>query len=257
MKKKMIGIFVIMLFITTTLPIVSSIDNNIKSRGSQIIDLEIVNVKSSFGKITADIQNTGTADALNVEWSISVKGGLLHMVDVETTDVVPVIVVGETFPIETDKLIIGFGKADISIKATYVDSHGTCFLFGPFLLNVQTAMVPVVTPWKFSSFEGFPCTIVVKCNEWAVAIEFVTWTKNGNIILLEEIDPPKAAGPGETIELEEMNPPEEPNDFEIVYKAVKGGTVDDVLDPTTPDQYPFYVSHHIFEWNKPYPTNPE
>lgn len=237
-----------------------SIDKNTSLDGNQYIDLEIVNVQGGFGKITADIKNTGTTDALNVEWSISVKGGILGLINVETTDIIPVIIVGESFTIETDKLIFGFGPVEILIEALFVTSEGTGFVLGPFLINLQTTTVPVVTPWNFGRSEsgGFQCTLHMKANDWAVWITRIEWTFATQDIYGEDFPAEKGAcAAGGDFDLPTMECPREPNDFRMYWKAVKGGTLADVTDPDVKPQTTFYVIPTNFEWKKPYPTNPE
>ena len=136
---------------------------------AQYIDLEIVNVQSGLGKISADIKNTGTMDVDDVEWRISVKGGLFGFINVETTGIIPEVSIGASVTIETDKFIFGLGRVDLSIDAMYVASEGTAFVLGPFIFNLQTTAVPVVTPWNFARNGAgvFPCTIHMKCNGWA------------------------------------------------------------------------------------------
>jgi hypothetical protein len=237
-----------------------SIDNNISLGGNQYIDLEIINVQGGFGKITAVIKNNGTTDALNVEWSISVKGGILGLINVETTDIVPVMVAGESFNIETDKLIFGLGPVEILIEALFVTSEGTGFVLGPFLINLQTTMVPVVTPWDFGRSEsgGFYCTLHMDANDWAVWITKIEWTFATQVIYTREFPAEEGAcAAGKDFDLPTMYVSIEPNDFIMYWKAVKGGTFADVTDPDVEPQTTFFVIPQNFKWRKPYPTNPE
>jgi hypothetical protein len=149
------------------------------------------------------------------------------------------------------------GTVNVSIETTYVNSEGTAFVLGLFIFNLQTTTGPVVTPWKFRSFEEFPCTLVIKTNGYAVCIHKVIWTKDKKDILSVPIHfSDGAAYAGRTLELPTMTPPEEPNDFRIEWKAVKGGTMDDLMNGLIFDEEPFYVPPEKFEWYKPYPTNP-
>ncbi len=227
--------------------------------GNGYIDLEIVDVQAGFGKISAVLKNIGTRAADDIEWSISIDGGVLGFINVETSNIIPEIPVDGEEPIETDKLIFGLGPVDIQIETSYVSSNGTGFVFGPFIFNIQTTMVPVVTPWRFAQAESgsFPCTVHMKANGWAVLIHKVEWTKDGQVIYTHPVDPPQACGNGEEIELPTMYPPEEPNDVRIYWKAVEGGSKDDVEKPGVPDQDPIWIPHMLFRWNYPYPTNPK
>ena len=83
-------------------------------------ELEMGNITGSGkflqgGKISVDL-TAGSIAEENVEWSISVKGGILGRIDIQSegiTDINP----EETITIETDSSIIGFGPININVTA--------------------------------------------------------------------------------------------------------------------------------------------
>ena len=98
--------------------------------------IEISDIKGGLG-ISASLENAGDADATNIDWSISVNGGLLNFINVQTEGNEP-IAIGETITVKTDKLIFGIGKVEISISATYSNTwSGEGFVFGPFILGLS------------------------------------------------------------------------------------------------------------------------
>jgi len=96
--------------------------------------IEIGEITGSFGSISAEIKNVGAGEASNVNWSISIQGGLvLH--GRETTGTFAKIMPGFG-PKAKTSFVFGFGTVDIFITAGEVEKTGTAMLVGPFFLNV-------------------------------------------------------------------------------------------------------------------------
>lgn len=75
--------------------------------------LEITEISGGLG-VSALITNSGTADATNVDWSITLDGTVF--LGAETTDTISSIAVGESVPIKSG-FPLGFGPIDITITA--------------------------------------------------------------------------------------------------------------------------------------------
>ena len=65
--------------------------------------------------INLNINNIGPSNAINVDWQINVKGGLLGLINVTKSGTIDTIVFGELITVGTG-LFLGFGKIQITIK---------------------------------------------------------------------------------------------------------------------------------------------
>jgi hypothetical protein len=97
--------------------------------------IEIGDITGSFGSITAEIKNVGAGEALNVDWSISLEGGLV-LLGRETTGTFIKIMPGFS-PKAKTSFVFGFGSVDILITVGDLEKTATAKLIGPFILNVQ------------------------------------------------------------------------------------------------------------------------
>jgi len=101
--------------------------------------LSVESIAGGFG-VSAVIKNTGEAAATNVDWTITLDGGLI-ILGGETTDTVLTIPAGGQAEIASG-LILGFGKTTILVTATCDEgatdeesASGFVFLF--FVLGVE------------------------------------------------------------------------------------------------------------------------
>lgn len=97
--------------------------------------IEIGAITGGFGGITAEIKNVGAAEASNVDWSISINGGLV-LLGRESSGTFTKIMPGFAPKAKTG-FMFGFGSVDILVTAGEVEKTATAKLIGPFLLNVQ------------------------------------------------------------------------------------------------------------------------
>ena len=79
--------------------------------------------------------------ANNIEWSITITGGILDLVNKHASGTKTELTEGETEPISSG-LILGFGKIFIEITAdadnTFeVSTSRTGFIIGPFIFGIR------------------------------------------------------------------------------------------------------------------------
>ena len=102
-------------------------------------EVEIVRISGGIATIQADIKNNYPNDLIDVEWVISVDGGFLNLIHVQTEDSIPVFAHNQTQTILPDKPLVGFGNAFVNISVSVLDPYvdiseeATVFLFGPFV----------------------------------------------------------------------------------------------------------------------------
>ncbi|MFW6121469.1 MAG: hypothetical protein ACOC80_11300 [Petrotogales bacterium] len=104
-----------------------------------VAELAIQNVKGPIG-VKADVKNIGNETAYNVEWSMSVTGGILGMVNMSNSGTETELAAGETKPISSG-LIFGLGPITINITADAatafeVSTTKTGFILGPFVFVI-------------------------------------------------------------------------------------------------------------------------
>jgi len=75
-------------------------------------------VTARLTKIHASITNSGGRDATNLQWNITVTGGIFKRIHATTIGAVPVLAVGNQSIVSTDKLLMGFGKITISVRVS-------------------------------------------------------------------------------------------------------------------------------------------
>jgi hypothetical protein len=85
-------------------------------------------------RITAEINNVGIVNAINVTWTISIQG--LVLFGQEKTGTIPQISPGSTSTTNTG-LLFGLGTIDITVTADEAEKTATAFLLGPFIINVR------------------------------------------------------------------------------------------------------------------------
>jgi hypothetical protein len=83
--------------------------------GGNVPVIEIASISGGVG-VSAAITNTGTADAEDVEYTITVTGGILGFINKEVTGTIPSIAIDEEVSISTG-LILGLGAVEITVTA--------------------------------------------------------------------------------------------------------------------------------------------
>jgi carboxypeptidase T len=75
-----------------------------------------------LGKASITLKNIGDGDATNVSATLSVVGGLIGRINVEKTDVIPSLAVGDEVTVTTDGFIFGLGKLTLSASASCTEA---------------------------------------------------------------------------------------------------------------------------------------
>jgi len=78
-------------------------------------------INGGIGKIDAVIENVGDKVATNVEWLISIKGGILRGINITSSGQIDVLEACDSKQVFTDKFIIGFGGIGITVSASAED----------------------------------------------------------------------------------------------------------------------------------------
>ena len=99
-------------------------------------ELIIDNIKGPIG-VNAEVKNIGEIDAINLEYTMTVTGGILGMINKTVNGNKTILAMGETVPINSG-FILGLGPISITVTAdadnAYEDSISkTGFILGPFV----------------------------------------------------------------------------------------------------------------------------
>lgn len=84
-------------------------------------------------KVSATIKNAGTEALTNVDWSISVQGGLLSMINVQSTGTITTIGANDEETVKNTGIIFGIGNVDITVVANEMTQTAKGFVLGPFI----------------------------------------------------------------------------------------------------------------------------
>jgi len=108
--------------------------------GQGLAELGIGNIKGPIG-VKADVSNIGVNDASNVQWSITVTGGLLKRINSTSTGTAASLIAGASTPASVG-MFIGFGKISIVItakaqNALEVSVTKSAFLLGPLVVGIK------------------------------------------------------------------------------------------------------------------------
>ncbi|KYK29256.1 hypothetical protein AYK20_06095 [Thermoplasmatales archaeon SG8-52-1] len=101
-------------------------------------EIEIKEVTGGIGQISILIENTGEVSLDNIEYHISVEGGLLKRINLKEEGIISFIEIETSKISETSKSIFGLGKININIDADYADTWtGTGFVIGSFIFGIK------------------------------------------------------------------------------------------------------------------------
>jgi hypothetical protein len=99
--------------------------------------------KAGLGKISIPVTNIGSADATNVNVTITVTGGILHRINKTKTETLPTLAMNQVVNITTDGMIFGLGTIALSATARCAEAQppqvsktGSGKVFIIFLRNI-------------------------------------------------------------------------------------------------------------------------
>lgn len=84
--------------------------------------LDVVSIRGGLSKVITVLENIGDGDTTDVDWSISVKGGQFGLINRTASGKIDDFPVSEKIKINC-KMIMGFGKVEVSIKASSSTSN--------------------------------------------------------------------------------------------------------------------------------------
>ena len=130
MKNKLacITIFTLTMLSIHSFAASTSVEQNLTNSLRISPELEIGDIAGGIGGIRADIKNAGDADAIDVEWSISVAGGTLGRVNVFSQGTINRLAEGGIETVSSDA-VLGLGNVTIKVTANGVEKTVEGFVF--------------------------------------------------------------------------------------------------------------------------------
>ncbi len=100
--------------------------------------IEILEVNGGIGHISILMENTGETSLNDIEYSVSVKGGVFGNIDITESGKIDFLDYKASEISETSDFVFGLGKIDITIDFDYAETWmGTGFVFGPFIFGIK------------------------------------------------------------------------------------------------------------------------
>jgi hypothetical protein len=101
--------------------------------------LVIESASGGLGKITIDLGNTGAANAIDLHWTATIKGGIASMIADQSSGMIDTLDKGTTTTINAAEGLFGLGRISMTIDAsaeytTPVTTTFNGFIIGPFIL---------------------------------------------------------------------------------------------------------------------------
>jgi len=104
-------------------------------------ELEIGEITGALLRVNAEIKNIDDNEATDVEWSISVNGGILGLINVSVSNIFDSIGPNSSEIVYASP-IFGIGKIDITVIASAycldpIEKKATGLVIGPFILGIS------------------------------------------------------------------------------------------------------------------------
>jgi hypothetical protein len=130
MKKKLISIL-LFIFIFLNLQNINAMN---------VPELEISNIEGGIFNIHIQIKNVGNTDAINVEWNITILGGLLAPSSRQSSNSNLIIKSNDSIHIMSS-LLLGFGKITATIKVKADDVNEISKTIDAFVLGFYVILL--------------------------------------------------------------------------------------------------------------------
>lgn len=115
----------------------TSITNNERATTPLVTIGEITGEWDGFGKgskISAEIKNIGDGDVTQVNWSISIVGGILDRIDIFDIGTIDSLDAGGLESIQTNTSVRGLGRVKIIVSAEGAEKTVNGFVLGSFII---------------------------------------------------------------------------------------------------------------------------
>ncbi len=102
-------------------------------------ELVIDSASGGFGKITVDLSNTGAANAIDLHWTSTIRGGIASMIADQSSGMIDTLEKGTSTTIIPAEGLFGLGRITmtVDVSAEYTSSVTTTFngfIIGPFII---------------------------------------------------------------------------------------------------------------------------
>jgi thiol-disulfide isomerase/thioredoxin len=91
-----------------------------------------IGIAGGLLKVSATLTNIGGTELTDVSWTISVTGGLLGMINVQSNGTIPTLAVSGEELVNTG-IVFGLGSVSVTVTADAESKTATGFVFGPFI----------------------------------------------------------------------------------------------------------------------------
>jgi len=99
--------------------------------------IEIDDFSTGIGSVKTSVINSGSADANDVSWSISITGGILGLINATTEGTIDSLGIDESVEIKSDGLLFGLGGINIIVTAGFSTKTEQGFIFGPIIIPTE------------------------------------------------------------------------------------------------------------------------
>jgi hypothetical protein len=97
----------------------------LNKESNEVPVLQIGEISGGFGGVTTSVRNIGGASASNVTWSVSVDGGLFHLIQLRDSGKIAMFGVDQQQSIGTSKFIVGFGRISVNVSVAALNVNVT------------------------------------------------------------------------------------------------------------------------------------